>query len=111
MNRSEKLILCVAAIAAGSFADVEAAQRADCEATYVTRPGDSFANIAARAYAAPMAMLIAARNENDTAVTQPLPTGTELLLPCLHGLPQYSPHMEYLQEASQAAMPDPALTD
>jgi phage tail protein X len=102
MIRCGKLLLCAVAISAAALQAVEAGERASCEEFYVTRTGDNFANIAARAYAAPMALLISSRNFRTADLDEPLPEGTELSLPCLHELPQYTPHLEFLGTAPLA---------
>lgn len=82
-----------------------AGERANCEEFYVTRAGDTIENIAERAYAAPMAVLIAARNLSAASVGDRLPEGTMLFLPCIHNLPQYTPKMEFLVSADMASIP------
>lgn len=64
-----------------------------CDATYTTHRGDSLKRIVTSAYAAPMLNIVLAQNPHIDRASQRLPAGVEIHLPCLHGLPQFTPRV------------------
>ncbi len=68
-----------------------AAPRASCSLDYLSAEGETLRSIAERAYAAPMLTIVQGYNPSIPEPDAALPAGTILFLPCLHGLPQFSP--------------------
>ena len=68
-----------------------AAPRASCSLDYLSAEGETLRTIAERAYAAPMLTIVQGYNPSIPEPDATLPAGTILFLPCLHGLPQFSP--------------------
>lgn len=86
-----------------------AAPRSACAVDYLSTEGETARSIAERAYAAPMLTIVLGYNPSISGPDAILPPGTILFLPCLHGLPQFSPVFpeEIVADGRAAAQADP----
>ena len=103
-----KLLRLSAAAAALSFiATTAAAQRTDCDFTYVIQDGDTLPDIAETAFGRRTYTLIYARNFGKIVNPGNLPAGEEITIPCLPGDASQTPDAAALTARMEGA-PAPA---
>ena len=75
------------------------AQNSECDFLYVAQEGDTLKSIAELAYGSSSYQLIFSRNAGAISSPTDIAEGTELVIPCIPGVPEFTPNAEALAEA------------